>query len=196
MKTKLLSELFEALHYLHVAELKNVCIKLGFKPHGAKGAIIEQIMLFIKTGNIPSKKIMPIQSKAQKNIIYPLAPETRMLYGSYKNDACTRAFFKQLIGNHFHFTAAGIDWLNERWMNGNPPTYQEFAQFWQDTHEKRKRKKPTPKKEWAYINFIQHYLKQKPDASQHEITTAWEAYRKQQVIQVNKLLKGFNLNYL
>ncbi|XVN42631.1 MAG: hypothetical protein RCG15_08655 [Candidatus Rickettsia vulgarisii] len=65
-----------------------------------------------------------------RGVVYHLHPNTLMLKGSYKNDLRNRQFFKQLIGEHFHFTAIAIDWLNDRWMQGlpPPPTYQEFLE--------------------------------------------------------------------
>ena len=53
-----------------------------------------------------------------------------MLKGGYKNDLKTRIFFKSIIGDYFHFTAFGIDWLKEQWMKGEPPTYKKFADMW------------------------------------------------------------------
>ncbi len=61
-----------------------------------------------------------------------------ILKGSYKNDLKTRLFFKNIVGDHFHFTAFGIDWINEKWMEGNPPTYRDYATMWQSEVDRRK----------------------------------------------------------
>jgi hypothetical protein len=112
-----------------------------------------------------------------------------MLKGSYKNDVRTRAFFKLLIGPHFHFTAFGIDWLNERWQAGNPPTYQEFANYWVSEVEKRKDKRPEPKKEWAYINFLQQAQRLMFHASKEELLAAWKKMRQEKVRVAQHLIK-------
>ena len=117
-----------------------------------------------------------------------LDKETLMLKGAYKNDLKTRLFFKQLIGEYFHFTAFGIDWLNDRWMEGKPPTYQEFAEMWHKEYEKRKKTPVPPKEEWAYINFVQNSLSISPTASQESINHAWECERQKQKA---KLLRWF-----
>jgi hypothetical protein len=96
---------------------------------------------------------MPATSLAQNYPQQTLSASSLMLYGSYKNDALTRAFFISLIGPQFHFTAFGIDWLKQRWHEGKPPTYQEFAHYWIDETQKRTDKKAAPKQEWAFINF-------------------------------------------
>ena len=112
-----------------------------------------------------------------------------MLAGAYKNDLKTRLFFKELVGPHFHFTAYGIDWLEEHWYKGKPPTYNEFAVFWQKEHERRVHKPETPKKEWAYLNFLQHYKEKNPDAPKNEMLDAWARERKNAVYSVMTLLR-------
>ena len=183
------TQLFQALYFLKMAELKDLCLQLHLPAKGAKGELIDRIKHYITTGSILPTAEIPEISKAQKNHIYPLKPNTLMLIGSYKNDAKTRAFFKTLIGSHFHFTAFGIDWLNERWKQGKPPAYQEFADMWQHEYEERKLSKPAPKKEWAYITFVQQYLEQHPNASKTEIMDAWNTIREAKVALVHASLK-------
>lgn len=192
-------ELFEALYYLKMAELKKICNQLDLPDSPPKGQMIDRIKYFLSTGKILKTQVIPEISKAsyfakpskdrKKNQHYPLKPDTLMLKGAYKNDAQTRAFFKTLIGDHFHFTAFGIDWLNEHWMQGRPPTYQEFATMWQKEVDKRKHEKPAPKKEWAYITFVQNYMEKHPNASKAEVTTAWNKIRAEKVMYVYGFLK-------
>jgi hypothetical protein len=111
-----------------------------------------------------------------------------MLYGTYKNDVATRNFFKQIIGNHFHFTAQGVDWLREQWLKGTPPTYADFANEWQAEYERNKTQKRPPKQEWAYIRFVQEYMQQSPHASKKEVTSAWKVMRQEFVNRVFTLL--------
>lgn len=115
-----------------------------------------------------------------------------MLRGVYKNDLKNRLFFKGLIGDHFHFTAFGIDWLNKRWMDGHPPTYREFALMWQEEYAQRKRSVVQPKKEWAYINFVQHYGAQHSNASRTRMMQAWALEREQHIKRIEQLLKSLS----
>lgn len=179
----------ESLHYLKMIELKHLCKRYNLSTEGNKVVLIERIVKFFQTGEEATAPEIPFQSKAQKGKIYPITAHGLMLHGAYKNDLKTREFFKKLIGNYFHFTAFGIDWLNERWLAGNPPTYAEFAEYWKKEYASRQSKKPAPKKEWAYINFTQRILKQHPTASRHEINEAWELERLIYVNIVKKILR-------
>lgn len=183
------SELFEALYFLKMGELKALCLKLGLPYTAKKAQDINGIKHFVNTGNILEIPQIPAVSKAVKGTVYPLAAETKMLMGSYKNDAVTRAFFKKLVGNHFHFTAFGIDWLNERWQAGKPPTYQEFATMWQKEVDKRKAQKPEPKQEWALITYVQKYMEKHPNASKTEVNKAWHKKRLEMVALVKEYFK-------
>lgn len=193
------AQLFEALYFLKMGELKHLCEKLDLPYTAKKGEVIEGIKHFITTGKILETPPIPAVSKAsayakasadkKKGTSYPLKPETLMLIGAYKNDAQTRAFFKKLIGNHFHFTAFGIDWLNARWKAGKPPTYQEFATMWQREVDTRKDKKPQPKQEWALITFVQKYMERHPNASKTEVTNAWHKKRAEMVNLVKEYFR-------
>ena len=167
-------ELYAALHFMKMAELKKGCRILSLPEAGKKGELIEKIMTFIKTGCVKNIQKIPAQSLAKNYPPQPLQATSLMLYSSYRNDLETRMFFKKLIGQHFHFTAFGIDWLNERWLQGNPPTYQEFAHYWVEETDRRKRVKADPKKEWAFITFLQHMTKTQPEISQQRLMYEWK----------------------
>ncbi len=139
-------EFCDALYFLKIKELEDLATNLQVPIDGPKAEIIERIMHYLSTGTLLPIKPLPQTSRAMKNQSYPLRPETYILFGSYKNDAKTREFFKTLIGPHFHFTSFGIDWINARWKAGKPPTYQEFADMWQKEYEKRKKSRRPPKK--------------------------------------------------
>ena len=110
------------LHFMKMAELQDACRILGLPDAGKKAELIEKIMVFIRTGTIMPLPKIPEISRASLRQAQRLHPDALMLYGSYKNDAATRAFFKTLIGPRFHYTAFGIDWLNwNRSMANRPP---------------------------------------------------------------------------
>jgi len=150
--------------------------------------LIQRIQIFIETGKLFEKVPIPKNSKAKRKQLYPLEPDTLILFGNYKNDLKTRLFFKEMIGEYFHFTAFGIDWINDRWFNGNPPTYREFAKFWEAEYSRRKKEKPSPKQEWAYIIFVQNYLAQNPSAKREAIMQEWEKERRRNLLFVEKFL--------
>ena len=188
------SDLRKSLLFFHVDELKELCTTLQLPNNGTKISLIGRIIHFLETGKIISAPRIPVISKAIKGHFYPLLPNTLMLSGSYKNDLKTRMFFKQLIGEHFHFTAYGIDWLNNRWIIANPPSYQEFATMWQAEHLRRKTNPAAPKDEWAYINFVQLFIKENPTASQQTIHAAWDIERKKQKETAFTIIQKYKTN--
>lgn len=179
-----------ALNFLHVSELRDLCVKLQVVDAGTKGVLVNRIVCFVETGKVVVEPKIPKISCAQRGTVYLLSVHTLILKGAYKNDLQTRLFFKQLIGDYFHFTAFGIDWLNDRWLNGNPPTYQEFADMWRVEYARRKQFGATPKEEWAYITYIQKFTQEYPDASREVMMDAWSKERAKQVALVYALLES------
>jgi hypothetical protein len=176
----------QSLNFLHVEELRDICNKFTINDAGKKRQIILRILHFLKTKEVLNEPKIPAISCGKSPSI--LAPDQLILKGSYKNDLKTRIFFKNLIGDYFHFTAFGIDWINECWFAGKPPTYREFADMWVKEYERRKKFGSTPKDEWAYINFVQKFISEKPNMSKEEILTAWNIERKRNVEIVKSLL--------
>ena len=183
-----LLQISESLLFFHVGELKELAQRLGLSDQGTKLILVNRVIHFLKTGEklraipFPQKSCAP---RGQKTL---LDPKAYMLYGSYKNDLDSRLFFKKLIGEFFHFTAFGIDWLNERWIQADPPTYQEFADMWVNEYARRKLEPQAPKQEWAYIRFVQNYLKSNPNASRDVLMNAWYLEREKHKKVVLKLL--------
>lgn len=183
---------YKALFYLKIKELKSLCQKLKIKPHGEKTDFIENIYQFVTTGKPTQPRIIPSNSKSKPRMTYPLKPDALILYGSFKNDLKTRIFFKSLIGSHFHYTAFGIDWIKEKWLRGSPPTYAEFASYWQQEYTHRKKSPAPMKPEWAYLNYLNHYKKLNPSDSKTEAMNAWKIYQQKQVSLVENILNTSN----
>ncbi len=184
-----ITTLEKALYFMKMEELKHACETLRLPTAGKKIALIHRIITFIKTGSVVNTPIIPPISRAISHTPQPLHPHSLMLYDTYKNDLITRTFFKKIIGDHFHFTAFGIDWLNEQWLNGTPPTYQEFAQYWITETARRKKTKANPKQEWAYINFLQDMTARNPNVSRDELIQAWKALQREQARKAQQLIQ-------
>lgn len=183
-----MKKLENSLLFLHISELKQVAKSLNLNFQKAKLELIDSIIFFLKTGVDKPGQAIPLISKAKKGQTYSLSPDSLMLHGAYKNDLVTRMFFKDLVGQHFHFTAFGIDWLNSRWILGSPPTYLEFAKIWQEQYLKNKEEKNVPKIEWAFINFVQNFLKDNPNSKKSIILNAWKVERQKNKDFVMSLL--------
>lgn len=180
-----------SLNFFYVSELKNLCDKLSLSSKGKKRELISRIVLFVETGERSVNLKFPKVSCAKRAQGYELSENSLMLKSAYKNDLKTRMFFKKLIGDYFHFTAFGIDWLNDRWMEGNPPTYQEFSLMWKDEYRRRKANPASPKDEWAYIIFTKEYIKKYLGSSREDINASWEEERQKNKKHVERILKSF-----
>ncbi len=190
-KRSLKPEQLTGLYYCSVKELEWLCEKLGLSDKGVKGDLIERIKVFLCTGVVTEMPEMPLISRAKKGKEYPLAPSTLILSGNFKNDLKTRNFMKSLVGPHFHYTSAGLDWIKDRWHAGNPPTYQEFATFWQKYYSAKKGKGESPlKKEWAYLTFVREYLAKHSDTPKALVMKVWKEKRAQEVKNVIELILG------
>lgn len=94
------NNLFDALNYLKISEIKTFCQKHSIPTSGKKGAVLDRIKHYLTTGKIILPSIIPAISKAKSGKLYPIAAGTKILQGAYKNDAKTREFFKKIIGTH------------------------------------------------------------------------------------------------
>ncbi len=189
-----INEFKQALTFFHVQELRDLANQLHLPNKGDKMHLVMRIITFVQTGKILIEPKIPPLSCAQRGKEYSLSSSTLMLKGAYKNDLKTRVFFKSLIGNHFHFTAFGIDWLNEQWIKGTPPTYQKFADMWQLEFIRRKTSPAAPKEAWAYINFVQHFLSHNPKVSRETLLHAWQKERELHKNKVQILLKNHQMS--
>jgi hypothetical protein len=179
----------ESLYFLYVEELRGICIKLSLSTKGLKKVLIDRILVFVTTGEKQLVEVFPLSAYGTKE--QKRTPDALMLKGIYKNDLKNRLLLKSLIGDHFHFTAFGIDWLKERWREGQPPTYGEFARMWQETYEKRKQKRAPLKKEWAYMRFCEMYRAKHKNVSYKQIQKAWEYEREKCMAFVTHILMPF-----
>lgn len=179
----------DALHYMKMAELRKASQLLSLSDKGKKAELIKRIELFIQTGAIEKLATIPPQSRAHHYPPQSLGASSLMLYGNYKNDLKTRTFFKKLIGPRFHFTAFGLDWLNDKWLQGKPPTYQEFANYWTEEKERRKNTKPQPKDEWMFIRYMQQMEKSELHAPKDHLIQNWKTLQAQKAQQAYQLLK-------
>lgn len=184
-----MEELKKDIYFLNMGELKKLSRLLNLSEVGKKKDLIQRILIFLETGKVFKARVIPEDSKAKWGVSYPLSSETLILYGNYKNDHATRLFMKTLVGDHFHFTARGQDWIKERWLEGKPPTYAEFAAFW--SHQYENQKKGPPKQEWAYLNFVQGYVHKFPKSKKPEIMEAWKKTREEKVQRVNTILQQY-----
>jgi hypothetical protein len=187
-----MSVLRTALNHMNMNELKGACQMLGIIPAGKKGDIIRGISSFVRNGKKPTAQTIPRNCRTHPKGVFPLKPQTPIPFGSFKNNDVTREFLKSLVGQHFHFTAFGQYWIRNRWMKGKPPTYAEFARAWQKEYLRRRALQTArPKKEWAYLNFVQRFVKKSPTTSLNELANEWKKLRASQAALAKQILGAF-----
>ena len=187
----ILKNLEDKLHYLYVIELKKIAEELVLSQEGKKAQLIRRIMTYISTGEKLLLDKYPKQSLGKKSELGAISADSLMLKGAYKNDRKTREFFKKMIGQHFHFTVFGLDWLEERWRNGNPPTYNQFIEMWREKYELHQKFPIPPKAEWKYIIFVQNYISMNKNFTKMEINDAWNSERNKALQETKEFLKKF-----
>eukprot|EP00392_Amoebophrya_sp_AT5.2_P006986 g6998.t1 len=157
-----------ALYYLHVPELREVCSgTLKILDKGAKNLLVQRVVAYLR--HYPREK--PVlaslrsfppeagrragEDAGPSDRFQPTRVENLMAHKVYKNDARHREFFVRQIGPQFHFTAAGIEWLNERWLQGVRPTFQEYIEYWKETNEELKNSGKKPSAGFQTLQFNQ-----------------------------------------
>jgi hypothetical protein len=82
-----------------------------------------------------------------------------------------------------------MDWLNQQWLQGSPPTYQQFAAMWIAEYAFRKTHGSSPKEEWAYIRFAQS--QEVRDLTRLELLQAWDQTRNEHWIAVQHVVQSY-----
>lgn len=180
--------LFKDMYYLSMTELRSLCEYLQLPKKGKKAHLVLVLQTYLLSGSILVEEPLPTVSCGSG--MANLSAHGLILSGSYKNDQKTREFMKSLVGEHFHFTAWGQDWIKERWQKGKPPTFQEFGDAWQANYHESKQQKRSPKKEWAFLCFVQSKY---PLASKSEILAAWKQIRREKADQVISIITALKL---
>jgi hypothetical protein len=190
------THLDESMLYLNISELNKITKHFKLPNLKRKNDLIENIITFVTTGTVSIQR--PAQIKKPKNYVQhaELTPQTQMVQGIYKNGTKEREFLEKLIGNHFHFTVFGLEWLAEQWENDISPTYQEFADMWVREYMLYKSgMKQYHKQEWQYINFVKNFIAENPNATQKNILSEWKKHRllhKERVLQILNIQNKIN----
>jgi hypothetical protein len=126
-------KLEQAIYYLHVSELRAVCVLLELEARGEKRELVNRVMAVLR-GRAPLAlldKGRILQKKARDEVLvqkYEL--HATLLPGLYTNGREARSFLVSQVGPHFRFTVFGMDWIRRQWARGLTPTFSEFIAFW------------------------------------------------------------------
>jgi SAP domain-containing new25 len=154
-------ELHEAIYYLRMDELRLACRQLRLQARGQKRELVQRILSALGGQAVTSVASLKRQARSHERQTYKNS--ARMMPGSYTNGAAARAFFKNAIGPHFHFTVYGMDWIQARWAVGEHPTFSQFVTYWNREYAARKAGKDfATKPELARVRFLRAQKRRGP----------------------------------
>nr|WP_276519528.1 DUF6434 domain-containing protein [Bradyrhizobium elkanii] len=167
--------------YWYLDELVDFCRHHGLPTSGPKLKIVARIEKFLKDGKVPVDVPVRKHPKGAKRR-GPITMRSRVTE-DYKCDDETRAFFKSVIGEHFHFTAHLQQFRRDKQGKGIPITYGELVREWKSEREKRKDKnyKSPLQRTWEYNRFVRDFMADKARNAGKSISEAAHAWNRVRV---------------
>ncbi len=178
-----------SIYFLKVPELKQLLTDAGLKPSGSKQTMINSLIAYAKgDSNRPSAPQLSDGERALRQQANQYDPTVFIVPGVYTNNRKSRELFHTLIGHHFSFTTFGMDWIKDRWAEGTCPTYQAFAEFWQEEYMRRKNKGAFKSKQT--LQRVQFFRAMKDrNLSKGELEDAWTRERKHHATRAKESIR-------
>jgi SAP domain-containing new25/Domain of unknown function (DUF6434) len=164
-------------HYWYLHEVVAFCRKHGLPIHGQKLDLMGRIESFLATGYRAPAAASP-RALSERGVRPDRLAVDAPVTAAFKCDDRTRAFFKSVIGDHFHFTAHVQQFRRDRQRRGARVTYGDLVKEWLAEQERRKDKnyKSTLQKTWEYNGFVREFLSDKQRNAGKGITDAAKAW--------------------
>ena len=166
--------------YWYLNELTAFCRQYGLPSTGQKHELVKSVEHYLGTGKRasgPKPAKNPLRRIGRVSPEGPITLETPVTE-AYKCDDRTRAFFKSILGEHFHFTAHQQQFRREKMRRGEALTYGDLAREW--TAERERRKDPHYKSQiagsWQYNQFVRDFAADKEKNSGKRISAAAKAW--------------------
>jgi hypothetical protein len=168
--------------YWYLDELAKFCRQLGLPTSGQKLDLVARIEMYLTTGTIDKKNQPKKSEKSKTKGKGPITLDS-VVTNDYRCNDETRAFFKSVIGDHFHFTAHLQKFRREN--KHRTLTYGDLAREWAAEYERRKDKnyKPKIEKTWEYNQFVRDYMadrERNAGKSMRDAAKAWNLVRTHQ----------------
>lgn len=118
-------------YYWLKTELQEFCRDSGMSASGSKEDLTERIALFLETG----KKSAPKRTSRKSGIKNPepLSLQT-VITNTHRCSQDVRAFFKEVIGPHFHFST----YIQTYFKQNVGKTYEDAIAAWHEEEERKK----------------------------------------------------------
>lgn len=158
-------------YYWLKEELIGFCKSNGLPAGGGKADISDRIVHFLRTGEVRSVKVA--RRKQTQLTADQLSPEAKIPEG-YKNDQVHRTFFTALIGEHFKFNTAFMNWMKTH----AGYTYSEAVDEWKRIFEEKKQgKKTVISSQFEYNQYTRDFFAATTGFSRHDAIKCWK-YKK------------------
>ncbi len=164
---------FKSFYWLK-EELIAFCREHSLKTTGSKEELSKRIEHFLITGEkeLPQSNKHPraISRRNERVIQEPLSTQT-IITENYRSDERHRAFFKSIIGPHFHFTTSFMNFFKENVGK----TYQDAINEWykQDERKKDPTYRSTIAPQFEYNRYIRAYCEHNPGHTIQDAINSW-----------------------
>jgi hypothetical protein len=159
------------------------CRQHGLATSGQKLDVVARIEAFLETGRCDVRE-RSARARGRSAVTMRCGPITldTVVGDDFKCDAETRAFFKSVIGEHFHFTAHLQQFRREQQLKSVRLTYGDLVREWMAEHERRKdpNYKSRIARSWEYNQFVRDFMADKPrneGLSISDAARAWNVIR-------------------
>jgi hypothetical protein len=163
-------------YYWLKEELVSFCRNTGIDCSGGKIDIYNRIITYLESGEIikrPNIKRTNITSTFDWNN-EKLSLDT-FITDNYKNAENVREFFQNIIGNHFKFNVAFMDWMKVN----TGKTLGDAVDKWIEIAKLKKDKnyKTEIAAQFEYNTYMRDFLKDNPDLSTKDAMNSWKIKR-------------------
>lgn len=158
-------------YYWMKSDLMMFCKKHGLPTQGAKSDLIERIGVYLSTGHRMGYK--PLNKQGERDSLKCITKNTPVK--NYNNDANTRRFFVEHLGDKFKFNAYLRQFTNNNNIRPNM-TYGELIEGWISYENSRKKSNENHiiPPQFEYNQFIKDYFLYEKGATLNDAISAWK----------------------
>lgn len=152
-------------------ELYKFCKSNSIPANGSKKELTDRIYKYLKTGEIIKSEKKLKQKKYDSSLKITLESE---IPEGYNNDQNHRAFFKEVIGEHFKFNVQFMNWMKDN----NGKTYQDAVDEWlRIAEEKKSGKRTIISGQFKYNQYTRDFYSANKGYSREDMIKCWK-YKK------------------
>ena len=158
-------------YYWMKSDLIMFCKKHGLPTQGAKSDLIERIGVYLSTGHRMSYKL--INKQGERDSLKCITKNT--FVKNYNNDAKTRRFFVEHLGEKFKFNSYLRQFTDPGNIQPNM-TYGDIVDGWISFEKNRKNSSENYviPPQFEYNQFIKDYFKYEKGATLNMAISAWK----------------------